>query len=270
MQYGYKHTCFNCFRHRYPPNDTRVSNGKLMSEMSLKPMFANVAKKYDLLNRILTVGLDETWRDTCARKCSRGDTIVDLCCGTGDLSLHILKYAGPRALVVGVDFSKAMLRRAVGKVHAEQIKQLDSVTDGPEVNFVIADASRLPFKDGVVDSIGISFSLRNLVYRSLQAETRLKEVSRTLKPNGRFVCVETSQPRLRPVRALYHLYLMRVVPFVGWLVSRRKNEYNYLGASAANFPPADEIADKLLKAGFRRVSFRRLALGAIALHISSK
>lgn len=241
-----------------------------MSEMSLKPMFATVAKKYDLLNRILTLGLDETWRDNCARECAHGRTIVDLCCGTGDLSLHILKYASPNALILGVDFSKPMLRRAVSKVHAEQIRQANSRAQSSEANFLIADASCLPFKDGVVDSVGVAFSLRNLVYRSLQAETRLKEVRRTLKPNGRFVCVETSQPRTRPLRALYILYLMRVVPLVGWLVSRSKNEYNYLGSSAANFPHADEIANKLMEAGFRCVSFRRLTLGVVALHMSAK
>ena len=225
-------------------------------------MFTDVADRYDLLNHILTWTLDETWRETCARQCASGDVIVDLCCGTGDLSLHIQRHVSPEALVAGLDFNKAMLNKAVNKKRAEQ--------DRSEVDFILADAVHLPFKNACVDCVGISFSFRNLIYKNLQASAVLSEIVRSLQVGGKFVCVETSQPKRRSLRILYHLYLMKIVPLVGWIISRRKNAYRYLGMSAANFPSAEEISRMLLNAGFREVSFKRLTFGIVARHVGVK
>jgi len=236
---------------------------KSMFNVSLKQMFNSVATKYDLLNRLLTWTLDETWRENCAQQCASKGVIVDLCCGTGDLALHILKHVALKTCVVGVDFSKAMLTRAADKNCADSAGKRN-------VSFILADAANLPFRDGVVDCTGISFSFRNLVYRNPQAKSCLKEALRSLRPGGKFICVETSQPRRQLLRILYHLYLMKTVPLVGWLVSQRKEAYRYLAVSAANFPTAEEIADMLLNMGFLEVSFRRLAFGVIALHVGTK
>jgi len=240
-------------------------------------MFTSVVKKYDLLNRILTLGLDEVWRKTCAKEFAYGKVIVDLCCGTGHLSQHILKHVVPETCVLGLDFSKAMLEKAVNKKLVEKRKrrQIDTRhdkvgVDAHDVSFILADSAHLPFKDDNIDCIGISFSLRNLVYRNPQAKMCLREVVRTLRPRGKFICVETSQPKRRLLRVLYHLYLQKVVPLVGWLVSGRKSAYQYLGISATNFPSAEEIADMLLNAGFREASFKHLTCGVVALHVGVK
>ena len=147
-----------------------------MFEMTLKSIFTNVADRYDLLNRILTWTLDETWREFCARQCASGRVIVDLCCGTGDLSLHILKHVSPGALVAGLDFNKTMLNKAVNKKRVEQ--------DRSEVDFILADAAHLPCKNACVDCIGISFSFRNLIYKNPQASTVLSEIVRSLQVGG--------------------------------------------------------------------------------------
>ena len=233
-----------------------------MFEMSLKSMFTDVADRYDLLNRILTWTLDETWREFGARQCASGGVTVDLCCGTGDLSLHIIKHVSSGALVAGLDFNKAMLNKAVNKKRAEH--------DRSDINFILANAAHLPFKKACVDCIGISFSFRNLIYKNPQASTVLSEIVRSLQVGGKFVCVETSQPKRRSLRILYHLYLMKIVPLIGWIISRRKNAYRYLGMSATNFPSAEEISRMLLNAGFREVSFKRLTFGIVARHVGVK
>jgi len=245
--------------------------------MSLKLMFDNVVKEYDLINCMLTWKLDEVWRGFCAKECASGGVIVDLCSGTGNLALHISNYSTSRAFVIGLDFSRAMLKTAMSKKLIEKrkrrcngIRQKKARVNPCDINFILADAACLPFQDECVDRIGTSFSFRNLVYKNPKAMTCLKEIVRVLQPRGKFVCIETSQPRQRLLRILYHLYLRKVVPFVGGLVSRRKGAYRYLGVSATNFPPAEEIADMLSHAGFPEVSFKRMTFGVVALHLGIK
>ncbi len=240
-------------------------------------MFDSVSNTYDLLNRILTWGLDEGWRKICAEECATGTVILDLCCGTGDLALLISRRASPEACIIGLDFSKAMLEKAINKRLAERQKRkkvniaLDKVDVDPrDIGFILADAAYLPFKDESIDRVGISFSFRNLIYKNPKAELCLRDVLRALRPGGKFVCVETSQPERRSLRVLYHFYLRRVVALIGGYISGRKGAYRYLGTSAANFPTAEEIADRLLSAGFRKVSYKHMTFGAVAIHTSVK
>ncbi len=226
--------------------------------MSLKPMFSTVADTYDILNRMITLTLDETWRELCAKQIASNGTIVDLCCGTGALSLHILKNAPSTTQVIGLDFNKAMLGKAVEKKCRSRNRF--------NLSFIQADAAHLPLRDESIDCVGTSFSFRNLIYKNPKAKASLREVVRALRLGGKFVCVETSQPKNHPLRLLYHLYLTNVVTLAGWLVSKKKSPYRYLGLSAANFPPAEEISRMLLYAGFQKVSFKRLTLGLVALH----
>lgn len=245
--------------------------------MSLKSMFEHIVDSYDLINHFLTWGLDDLWRGISAKECASGMLIVDLCCGTAKHSFQIVKRANPEALVIGLDFSKAMLRKAAEKEgHMRRKRKLiDNSQDNrkfdlPYVDFILSDSTFLPFKDGCIDRIGISFSFRNLLYKNPKGEASLKEVLRTLRSGGKFVCVETSQPRVRPLTILYHMYLKKAVPFIGGLISRRKFAYRYLGTSAINFPGAEKIADILLRAGFRRVSRRQLTFGVTAIHVGVK
>jgi demethylmenaquinone methyltransferase/2-methoxy-6-polyprenyl-1,4-benzoquinol methylase len=248
-----------------------------MYGMLLKPMFTSVADTYDLANRVLTLGFDERWREACARESGSGRFVVDLCCGTGDLSLRLLQNVGPDSYLMGLDFNKQMLDRAAEKKSkylqmSEHKKAQDVSNRTGVVDFVlmVTDAAHLPLKDECIDDISISFSLRNLIYRNPKAITYLREATRILKKNGRFVCVETSQPYSSLVRVFFRFYCSRIVPLVGGLISGRKAAYKYLGKSAANFPFPQEIVAMLKKAGFRKATFKPLYLGIIALYVATK
>lgn len=222
-------------------------------------MFTAVASTYDLINSVLTFGLDEVWRKVCAKECVHSNFIVDLCCGTGSLSRHLARLA-PKAYVIGIDFSDTMLKRAKTKVNPHAL----------HTSFILVDAAHLPFKDNCLERVCTSFSFRNLLYKNPKAMIYLREILRVLCAGGKFVCIETSQPKRRPLKMLYHLYLQKVVPLLGWLVSRQKGAYKYLGLSAANFPEAEKIRTVLLNVGFRIVLFKRLTFGIVALHIGLK
>jgi demethylmenaquinone methyltransferase/2-methoxy-6-polyprenyl-1,4-benzoquinol methylase len=245
--------------------------------MQLNPMFTSVADTYDLANRVLTFGFDERWREACARESGSGRFVVDLCCGTGALSLRLLPNLGSESYLMGLDFNKQMLGRAATKKskygqkrHNRNVQDAGNETGVADLVFMVTDAAHLPFKDECIDDISISFSFRNLIYKNPKALTYLKEATRTLKNNGRFVCVETSQPNSSLVRAFFRFYCLRIVPLVGGFISGRKAAYKYLGKSAANFPFPQEIVAMLKKTGFRKATFKPLCLGIIALHVAAK
>ena len=244
----------------------------------LKPMFTSVAETYDLANKVLTFGLDNHWRKACAKEPASGQFVIDLCCGTGDLSLRLLPNLGSESCLIGLDFSKEMLEKAVEKKlrNGQTKRQTSSALYGKSgkgatnLSFIIADAANLPLRTECVNDIRISFSFRNLIYRNPKAITYLKEANRTLKNKGRFTCVETSQPRNSLVRGFFHFYCLRVVPLMGGLISGRKAAYKYLGKSAANFPLPQDILAMLKKAGFKRATFKPLSFGIVGLYIATK
>jgi demethylmenaquinone methyltransferase/2-methoxy-6-polyprenyl-1,4-benzoquinol methylase len=241
-------------------------------------MFTNVAETYDLANKVLTFGLDNHWRKACAKEPASGQFVIDLCCGTGDLSLCLLPNLGSESCLIGLDFSKEMLQKAVEKTlrYGQAKRQPRSALYGKSVrgtanlSFVIADAANLPLKNEGIDDIRISFSFRNLIYRNPKAITYLKEATRTLKNKGRFTCVETSQPKNSLVRGFFHFYCLRIVPLIGGLISGRKAAYKYLGKSAANFPFPQDILAMLKKAGFKRATFKPLSFGIVGLYFATK
>jgi len=230
-------------------------------KMTIRSMFAGVVETYDLINRMMTFGLDKIWRKLCATECANGGKVLDLCCGTGDLSLSIAELSAPETQIIGLDFNKGMLQKAK---HKKALKE-KKVDDPFNITFVYADAAYLPFKEGCFDRIGISFSFRNLIYKNPLVNVFLKEILRTLNPTGKFVFVETSQPKSRPFKHLYHLYNIMIVSFIGGLVSGRKDAYNYLGSSASNFPSGDKVRDLLLRAGFRQATYQSLTFGVVGL-----
>ena len=242
----------NCF--------TRKSEMHVM----LKPMFSTVAETYDLSNKVLAFGLDKRWRKACAKESADGHFVVDLCCGTGDLSFSLMQNLKDDSFLLGLDFSKEMLSKAIAKKSKSKWAGKDNFA------FVIADAAHLPLKNDSVDTVKISMGLRNLIYRNPKANAYLKEVTRTLKQHGKFTCVETSQPKNRLVRSFFRFYCLRIVPLVGGWVSGRKPAYEYLGKSAANFPVPKDVLAMFKSAGFTDAAFKPLSFGIVGLYMATK
>ena len=210
--------------------------------IAVQDMFDRIAPRYDLLNRLVSVGLDQGWRRRALDliRVGPGDRLVDLACGTGDLS----EQASARgAEVVGMDFALQMLRGARSR--------------GIAASLVQADAAALPLADAGIDVVTCGFALRNFV----SLPEVFGEISRILKPGGRIAFIEVDRPSSAFVRFGHSLYFDRFVPFLGSLLSDR-DAYRYLPESTAYLPPPEELLAMLAKQGFTRVEKRRLLLGA--------
>ncbi|HEY82354.1 MAG TPA: ubiquinone/menaquinone biosynthesis methyltransferase [Dehalococcoidia bacterium] len=229
----------------------------------LHHIFTAVPGRYDLINHIITWGLDWWWRRRAAEECLRSQParVLDLACGTGDLGLNIAQLAPNSLAVLGLDYSRPMLEIAAGKA---------KTLAGQNISFIHGDAANLPFPDGSFDCVGISFAFRNLTYRNPLAPHHLAEVRRVLNPGGRYVIVESSQPESKLIRGLFHLYLRWFVYPIGHLLSGNKRAYHYLAQSAARFYTAEEVKAMLLRAGFREVHYHPLLFGAAAIHVAIK
>jgi demethylmenaquinone methyltransferase/2-methoxy-6-polyprenyl-1,4-benzoquinol methylase len=216
----------------------------------IRRMFAGVAPRYDLLNHLLSLGIDRRWRASVAARLALGpsERLLDLCCGTGDLALEL---AG-RCRALGCDFTWEMLTRARRK----------SRRRGLALELVAADALRLPFADGVFDAATVAFGVRNLE----DLTGGLAELHRVLRPGGRLVILEFSQPNHPLLRLPYRLYLNGLLPLVGRLISHRREAYRYLADSIAGFPDPETLSRLLIGPGFRNVRFERLTGGIVAVH----
>jgi demethylmenaquinone methyltransferase/2-methoxy-6-polyprenyl-1,4-benzoquinol methylase len=227
-------------------------------------MFTAVPPRYDFINHIITLGQDERWRKLAAMACLEGKAscILDLGCGTGDLALNIARLAGKDVQISGLDYSLPMLELAQRKAKKSGY--------GDKVAFIQGEATRIPFPDGHFDCVGISFAFRNLTYKNPLCELHLGEVLRVLKPGGRYVIVESSQPQNRLIRALCHYYLRAFVKSAGILLSGNRGAYRYLAESAADYYSPGEVREMLLQAGFRDVTYRPLLLGAAGIHVATR
>jgi len=224
----------------------------------VQSMFDVVAKRYDLLNRLMTMGRDQRWRRIAA-KSTAADTnslVLDACTGTGDLALAVNAITGSK--VVGVDFSRDMLDLA-----GEKIKKTDACND---ITFEWASVDDLPFEDGIFNAITIGFGLRNTPdYRAV-----LREFYRVTKPGGRLVILESSHPEVKLVNAPYTWFITSVVPFLGKIFSSDYQAYKYLAESMQVFPPQKELASMMREVGWTDVTYRNFFLGAVALHVGVK
>jgi len=227
-------------------------------------MFESVPRRYDLLNRLLTLGLDERWRALAARSClrDRPARVLDLCCGTGDLVARLALTAAPETQVLGLDFSAGMLTLAR--------KKIDRIAPGRDVPLIEGNAAEMPFPDDHFDGVAIAFAFRNLTWRNPLRDRALAEVLRVLRPGGRFTIVETSQPSWAPMRAGYHAFMGGAVGPVGGWISGEPGAYRYLAVSARGFYTPEEVGGMLAEAGFVEVEARRLVGGVAALHVASK
>ena len=227
-------------------------------------MFEAVPPRYDLVNHLITLGMDRRWRRKAVEECRAGHPrkILDVCCGTADLALELACGVEGAELVAGLDYSAPMLEAAAAKLARRK--------NANAVNFVQGDASRLPFRDGSLDCVGIAFGFRNMTYKNPLAEAHLRDVHRVLADSGRYVIVESSQPKARIVNRLFKLYCRTFVYRVGAVVSGNKGAYRYLSESAASYFAPAEVAEMLERAGFSRVDYRPLFFGAAGIHIAHK
>ncbi len=227
-------------------------------------IFTKIPDRYDLINRVITLGMDAGWRKQAALVClqDRPGRILDICCGTGDLSVAIARLADYRPEITGVDYSQPMLEIATAKAGA--------LNPGSNIRFINADVGRLPFSDGYFDCIGISFAFRNLTYRNPNTQNYLDEILRVLRPGGRFVIVESSQPKSAVIRFFHHLYLRAWVFPSAYLLSGNKSAYCYLAQSALHYYSAEELQGFLIKSGFKQAAAKRLFFGAAAIHTGVK
>jgi len=217
-------------------------------------MFDRIAGVYDVMNRTMTAGLDAAWRERAADRAEvgPGDAALDICCGTGDLAFALSRRVQPGGSVVGSDFSEKMLDIA-------REKASDRGTEG--VRFEWADALTLPYDAGRFDAVTVGFGVRNLA----DLDRGLREMARVLKPGGRAVILEITQPTRPPLSLFYSLWFDRIVPLLGAL-SSNPEAYSYLPESVRSFPSPRGLAEKMDDAGFKRIRYTVLAGGIIAIH----
>jgi demethylmenaquinone methyltransferase/2-methoxy-6-polyprenyl-1,4-benzoquinol methylase len=226
----------------------------------LKDLFAEVAPTYERANQVLTLGLDRRWRRAAARWAARagGRLWLDVCSGSGDMARALLHHAGRETRVIAVDFCLPMLRQA-----------LDPERE-PRPLAVSGNVCRLPFPEGIFDLVTLAFGTRNLnLSRPVLGDT-FREFHRVLKPGGIFINVETSQPRSRIIRSLFHAYVKAAVRPIGSRISGSLPGYAYLASSIPKFYSAESLASLLEEAGFSDVTWKRLFLGAAAVHLAEK
>jgi demethylmenaquinone methyltransferase/2-methoxy-6-polyprenyl-1,4-benzoquinol methylase len=218
-------------------------------------MFDRIAGPYDLMNRLMTAGLDRHWRALAARESGvgRGADVLDACCGTGDLALELARLVGRNGHVTGLDFSAEMLRRAERKSRRE---------DAAEVRWVRGDATAMPFDAGSFAAATIAFGLRNLP----DPEEGLHELARVVRPGGRVVCLEITRPEHGALKGFYSLWFDHGIPALGKVFDRR-GAYSYLPASVRRFPTPELLGEAFYRAGMARVRYRLLAGGIVALHV---
>lgn len=226
-------------------------------------IFTRIPGRYDLINHVITLGMDNGWRRQAALACLADNPgrILDICCGTGDLAITVARLATSSPEITGADYSRPMLALAAAKASAGGAKN---------IRFINADVARLPFADNYFDCIGISFAFRNLTYRNPLTPAYLGEILRVLRPGGRFVIVESSQPASPFIRFLDHLYLRLWVFPAGYILSGNKGAYRYLAESALHFFSAAEMKGFLTEAGFRRSLAKSLFFGAAAVYVAEK
>ena len=238
-----------------------VSNEREASRQ-VREMFSGIAPRYDFLNHFLSLSLDKVWRRRVAKYfghvlANNNSRALDVCCGTGDLTLALLREGN--GSVLGTDFAHPMLVRAAQKsAHVSA----GGSHSGKLVGYFEADALSLPFADASFDLVTLAFGFRNLA----NYESGLKEFARILKPGGRLGILEFSEPRGAVFGPLYRWYFTHVLPRLGRIISGHSFAYSYLPSSVSKFPAPDALADLMRAAGFSDVSYELWTGGSVGFH----
>ena len=225
---------------------------------SVQRMFTAIAPRYDLLNHLLSLNRDRSWRrravDLLLRGASPDGRYLDSCAGTLDLSVEIARRRWFRGDVLATDFSHAMLQTGSSK------------RKGLQISTACADALRQPFADASFDGAIVGFGVRNLT----SIDDGFAEFARLIRPGGRLVVLEFSTPGWQPFRSLYLFYFRRLLPLIGRIISRHGTAYSYLPESVLRFPAPAELARRLERAGFRDVAWETYTAGIVAAHVATR
>ena len=221
-------------------------------------MFDRIAGHYDVMNSLMTAGLHHRWRQRTAARAelSEGNSALDVCCGTGDLALELAGHVGSTGTVIGCDFSQPMLELA----RAKSVERWAT-----NVRFELADALDLPYEERSFDAVTVGFGVRNLA----DLDAGLAEMVRVLKPGGRLVILEITQPTRPPLSTFYSLWFDRLVPLMGMFAGDR-DAYSYLPESVRSFPSPRGLAERMAVAGLERIRVTVLAGGIIAIHSGTR
>jgi demethylmenaquinone methyltransferase/2-methoxy-6-polyprenyl-1,4-benzoquinol methylase len=228
---------------------------------NVREMFGRIAPRYDLLNHLLSLDIDKVWRRRVARRFSAiihdpNASVLDLCCGTGDLAFEFRKEAPSGAKIIGSDFVPEMLVRARAKAEAAKAR----------VEFIEADALHLPFSAASFDLVSCAFGFRNLA----NYEAGLNEILRGLRPGGAAAILEFAEPPGKVFGTLYRFYFRRILPLLGGMISGNASAYAYLPSSVSAFPSPEALQTQFERAGFVDVQFQRWTGGIVTLHTGTK
>lgn len=222
----------------------------------IRKIFSEVAHTYELVNHVLTFGLDMFCRRKVAKVAAAEDGTrwLDVCTGTGQMAVCLRDIADNKTMIVATDSCFPMIHKAAQKPQVSRIA------------FILADTHVLPFRDMTFDLITLSFAARNINVSRASLVQCFRELHRILKPGGRFVNLETSQPSASFIRRLFHMYVRLVVARLGQIISGSRAGYVYLAHTIPRFYSADELADIIRQAGFAEVTFNHMLYGILAIH----
>lgn len=225
----------------------------------VRQMFDNIAPRYDLLNRLLSFGIDRRWRRFAVAQLQvpEGGHVLDIATGTCDVALEIARNTADSVTIVGEDFTQGMLVHGQDKLNCNPL--------GERILLVNAPCESIPHADNTFDAITIAFGIRNVVDR----QEGLNEMFRVLKPGGRVVILEFSTPRSRLFRSLYYFYFRRLLPAIGGMLSQR-SAYQYLPDSVLEFPGQEQFQQMMAEAGFSSLRYHDLTFGISTVYVGDK
>jgi demethylmenaquinone methyltransferase/2-methoxy-6-polyprenyl-1,4-benzoquinol methylase len=233
-------------------------NSDLSKKGQVEKMFNNISKEYDILNRVISFGIDISWRKKIVKilKSKNPSIILDVATGTGDLAIELVKTNAKK--IIGLDISKGMLDVGMDKIKHKNLNNT--------IEMVIGDSENLKYEDNFFDAVTVSFGVRN--FESLHSG--LSEIFRVLKPNGSLVILETSNPTKFPFKQFYKVYSKFILPTIGKIFSKDKLAYNYLSESSAEFPYGEKFNNILKKIGFTSVVDFPQTFGVATIYVASK
>jgi demethylmenaquinone methyltransferase/2-methoxy-6-polyprenyl-1,4-benzoquinol methylase len=245
-----------------------VSDGILFLKMhkpekdplKIQTMFSSIAPRYDLLNTLLSFGRDRFWRQFAVNQLPKKETglFLDLATGTGDIAIEIAKQYPPDTRVIGMDFSEKMLHLGKEKIRKRGYHN--------RINLRYGNVTDIPYKENTFDAVIIAFGIRNIP----DYLNGIQEMTRVVKEGGKIVILEFTSVQKRFFRTLFRLYLTKILPFIGGIVSGRKSAYRYLSHSVVDFPNPEELKGIMEKAGLKDVVFHGLTFRIVSVHIGTK